>query len=49
VLAFRGNVCEAARQCGVHRNTVRRCLIRAGYDHATLYALAKATGIRRAA
>lgn len=47
VLAFGGNASEAARQCGVHRNTVWRCLNRAGFNQRQLHALAKAARAHR--
>lgn len=43
VLACNGNVCEASRQCGVHRNTITRCLNRSGYDSQRVREMVTAT------
>ena len=37
-----GNICRAAEELGVQRNTVRRVLRASGYDSAALRKLAKA-------
>ena len=42
VIDARGNMCAAAKETGVHRNTVFRILHGAGYNSARLKKLARA-------
>ena len=49
VLAFNGNICEAARQCGVHRNTISRCLSAGGFSSERIRQIVRARRRREAA